>query len=240
MNSADRSESGRRTTSPRATDAGARRLPTLRLVAAPSSEGVATDEQLFREFRTHDDLAAFDTIVHRYERELFAYLRRYLGSAESAEDVFQATFLKVYVNRLQFAEGRSFRPWLYAVATHQAIDSRRRVQSRRMLSLDQGLDRDSDSGAMSERLSAAGGSAAEVAEEHESNERVRAAIEALPGALRETLLLIYYRGLKYRQAASVLGIPVGTVKSRLHAALTRLGDALRSVGEASAVAGRGF
>ena len=240
MNSAARSEPGRRTSSPRDTGNGSQRLPTLRLVAAPSSEGAATDEQLFREFRTHDDLAAFDTIVHRYERELFAYLRRYLGSAESAEDVSQATFLKVYVNRLQFEDGRAFRPWLYAVATHQAIDSRRRVQSRRMLSLDQGTDRDSGSGTMSERLPAAGGSAAEVAEEHESTERVRAAIDALPGALRETLLLIYYRGMKYRQAASVLGIPVGTVKSRLHAALARLGGSLRRPVEASAVAGHGF
>jgi RNA polymerase sigma-70 factor (ECF subfamily) len=240
MTSTARSEPSRRTTSQRDTGKGSRRLPTLRLVATPSSEGAATDEQLFRDFRAHDDLSAFDAIVHRYERELFAYLRRYLGSAESAEDVFQATFLKVYVNRLQFEEGRSFRPWLYAVATHQAIDSRRRVQSRRMLSLDQGLDRDSGSGTMSEWLSAAGGSAAEVAEEHESTERVRAAIEALPGALRETLLLIYYRGMKYRQAASVLGIPVGTVKSRLHAALVRLGGSLRGPDETSAVAAPGF
>lgn len=209
------------------------RLPTLRLVSAPSTESPATDEQLFREFRSHEDVSAFEAIVHRYERELFAYLRRYLGSAESAEDVFQATFLKVYRHRLRFQEGRPFRPWLYAVATHEAIDSQRRMQARRMLSLDRGLDPVTGSGTLGDLLAAAGDTAAEAAEAQEATERLRAAVDRLPQTLRETLLLIYYRGMKYRQAATALGIPVGTVKSRLHTAIVRLGVALQDRAEAS-------
>ena len=64
-------------------------------------------------------------------------MRRYVGSAEMAEDVFQATFLQVYVKRDRFEVGRRFRPWLYTIATNQAIDAQRRNRRHRMVSLDQ-------------------------------------------------------------------------------------------------------
>ena len=60
-------------------------------------EAVVSDEDLLGRCRSGEDPAAFETLVHRYEHELFSYLRRYLGSAEMAEDVFQATFLQVHL-----------------------------------------------------------------------------------------------------------------------------------------------
>ncbi|MFM7033746.1 MAG: RNA polymerase sigma factor, partial [Planctomycetia bacterium] len=94
-----------------------------RLTGSPGagSGGGPTDEELLARFRKDDDAAAFESLVHRYERELFSYLRRYLGSTEMAEDVFQATFLQVHLKKEQFEEGRRFRPWLYTIATNQAI-----------------------------------------------------------------------------------------------------------------------
>lgn len=205
-------------------------LPTLRLVSTPSSESPATDEQLFWEFRAHDDRSAFDTIMHRYDAELHDFLRRYLGNAESADDVFQATFLKIFVNRLHFEDGRSFRPWLYTVAKNQAIDSQRRGHARRTVSLDQPLgqpfDADADSATLCGLLSADGDSAADVAEQHESEERVREAINGLSPPLKEALRLVYFHGMKYDQAAHVMKIPVGTVKSRLRSAILKLATAL--------------
>ncbi len=201
-------------------------LPTLQLVSAPSSESPASDEQLFQEFRAHDDRSAFDAIMHRYDVELHDFLRRYLGNAESADDVFQATFLKIYVNRLHFDEGRSFRPWLYTVARNQAIDSQRRGHARRTVSLDQRLDQDPDADTICGLIAGDGGSASDVAEEHEAAERVREAVNGLSPPLKETLLLVYYRGMKYEQAARLLDIPVGTVKSRLRSAILKLGTAL--------------
>jgi RNA polymerase sigma-70 factor (ECF subfamily) len=59
----------------------------------------------------------------------------------------------------------------------------------------------------------------------ERKERVRAGVDRLPDFLREVVLLAYYQGLKYREIAEILGIPVGTVKSRLHAALLKLQEA---------------
>ena len=95
-----------------------------------------TDEVLIRRFQQSGDTAAFESLVHRYERDLFGYLRRYLHSAEMAEDVFQTTFLQVHLKRDAFADGRRFRPWLYAIATHQAIDAQRRNRRHRAVDLD--------------------------------------------------------------------------------------------------------
>ena len=87
--------------------------------ATPVSREQLSDEQLFHRFRSHGDLRAYEVLVHRYEQPLFGYLHRYLGSAELAEDVFQATFLRLYVKSDCFKQGRTFRPWIYAIATHK-------------------------------------------------------------------------------------------------------------------------
>jgi len=183
-----------------------------------------TDEELLAHFRENDDALAFESLVRRYESELFSYLRRYLGNAEMAEDVFQATFLQVHLKKDQFEEGRRFRPWLYTIATNQAIDAQRRNKRHRMVSLDHRTGGEDDVGTLVEMLSGSDRTADEKMEDEEAREWVRTAVGDLPETLRTALLLVYHQGMKYREAADVLGIPVGTVKSRLHAALLRLNE----------------
>jgi len=186
------------------------------------ADGVS-DEELFRLCRSAGDGRAFESLVQRYEGELFNYLRRYLGNAEMAEDVFQATFLQVHLKQDQFEEGRRFRPWLYTIATHQAIDAQRRNKRHRMVSLDHRTG-DDDIGTLVDMLAADGQTAAEQLQAEEARDWVRSAVEELPEPLRAALLLVYHQGMKYREAADVLGIPVGTVKSRLHSALLKLNE----------------
>ena len=95
-----------------------------------------SDEDLLLRYRDSQERNLFDELVHRYEREIYNYLRRYLGSIESAEDVFQATFLQLHLKCTQYEEGRKVRPWLYTIATNQAIDAQRRNKRHRTLSLD--------------------------------------------------------------------------------------------------------
>ncbi|HEX3870614.1 MAG TPA: sigma-70 family RNA polymerase sigma factor, partial [Pirellulales bacterium] len=109
---------------------------------APSRE--QTDEELFGAYRRTQDRHAFAELVHRYERELYTYLRRYLGDAALAEDAFQSTFLQVHLKCHQFEEGRKFRPWLYTIATNQAIDAQRRNKRHRMVSLDRRTTNESE------------------------------------------------------------------------------------------------
>jgi len=182
-----------------------------------------TDEVLIRRFQQSGDTAAFESLVHRYERDLFGYLRRYLHSAEMAEDVFQATFLQVHLKRDAFEDGRRFRPWLYAIATHQAIDAQRRNRRHRMVELDR-RQGDDEGHAFLAAIASREGTADDEAAAEESRQHVRSAIDALSAPQRLVVELVYQQGMKYREAATRIGIPVGTVKSRIRAALLKLGE----------------
>ena len=105
-------------------------------VSQNSNLAALSDEELLLQYRETGDRQLFSQLVHRYERELFSYLRRYLGDAEMAEDAFQAAFLQIHLKCEQFEPGRKFRPWLYTIATNQAIDAQRRNKRHRMVSLD--------------------------------------------------------------------------------------------------------
>lgn len=184
----------------------------------------STDENLLAQYRETGDRKIFETLILRYEREIFSYLRRYIGNNEMAEDAFQGTFLQVHLKCQQFDLTRRFRPWLYAIATNQAIDVGRRNKRHRMVSLDQSLPTGGDQrpNTWGEKLVGCVPDPHNVAEGNENARWVDRAVGSLGEPMQQVIQLIYYQGLKYREAAEALGIPVGTVKSRLHAAVNRL------------------
>ena len=198
--------------------------------AEPGPRTAWTDEKLLLTYRDSGDRPAFEELVHRYEKELYGYLRYYLGNAEMADDVFQQTFLQVHLKCDQFESDRKLRPWLYAVATNQAIDFRRRSRRHRMASLIAGSEarRRTIPGCSSTCSIAPSGGRPKKAS-CPNSEAVRRAVDELPEQTRQVVLLVYFQGLKYREAADVLSIPVGTVKSRLHAAVQKLGEALTPI-----------
>lgn len=187
-----------------------------------------TDEELLLHYQQHGQRQAFEELVHRYERELYNYLCRYLGDDQLAEDTFQLTFLQVHLKCGQFEPGRKVRPWLYAVATNQATDLQRRNRRHRMASLDRrtGDQGEQDAASLVDLLDGKDRGPADRFESAEQAEVVRDAVDQLAEPLRRVVMLVYYQGLKYREAAEVLSIPVGTVKSRLHAAIQKLSEAL--------------
>jgi RNA polymerase sigma-70 factor (ECF subfamily) len=195
---------------------------------APVSLDARTDEDLLLGYGRRGDRRVFDELVYRYERELFGYLRRYLGDAQQAEDVFQQTFLQVHLKCGQFEPGRKVRPWLYAIATNQAIDLQRRNRRHRMASLDRrrGGDSQDESGTLGQLLDSPEPDPVEQLQLAERREQVRRAVDDLPEPARQVVILVYFQGLKYREAAEVLSIPVGTVKSRLHTAIHKLSETL--------------
>ena len=95
-----------------------------------------SDESLMSRYRDTGLEATFTELVHRYERELFRYLARYLGDSTLADDVFQNTFLQIHQRGL-YEDGRPFRPWLYAIASHQAVDAMCKAGRHPTISLDQ-------------------------------------------------------------------------------------------------------
>ena len=186
-----------------------------------------TDEQLLHNYRESGDRELFARLVRRYERELYAYLRRYLGNAEMAEDVFQSTFLQVHLKCDKFDTSRRFKPWLYTVATNQAIDAQRRNKRHRMVSLNRTNQNDDsvDVGALIDLMVSKDTGPLDHVSQLERGQWVQNAISQLSDQMRSVVNLVYYEGMKYREAADILDIPVGTVKSRLHAAILKLNEA---------------
>jgi RNA polymerase sigma-70 factor (ECF subfamily) len=185
-----------------------------------------SDEELLASFQ-RGRREAFGVLVRRYERELYGYLRRYLGDANLADDVFQNTFLQLHTKISKYEPGRPVRPWLYTIATHQAIDALRRAGRHQALSLEQQREggADGDVHTLAGMLESRAAGPMDRALEEERRLSVRASVDGLPDFLRQVVILAYYQGLKYREIADVLAIPVGTVKSRLHAALVKLQEA---------------
>jgi RNA polymerase sigma-70 factor (ECF subfamily) len=182
-----------------------------------------SDEELLTAFR-QGQREAFGVLVRRYEREMYGYLRRYLGDDNLADDVFQNTFLQVFVKIDQYEAGRPVRPWLYTIATNQAVDALRRNGRRPAASLDQMVRETSEGEVRSllDLLESNSPDPLEMLQHEELRLTVRASVDQLPDFLRQVVILAYYQGLKYRDVAEILDIPVGTVKSRLHAALVKL------------------
>jgi len=182
-----------------------------------------SDEELLTQF-CMGQTEAFGVLVKRYERELYGYLQRYLGDRNLADDVFQNTFLQLYTKSGKYEAGRPVRPWLYTIATHQAIDALRRNGRHQAISLDQGREElpEGDVRTLIDLVEARGPGPLDQAQGGERRERVRGSVDKLPDFLRQVVVLAYYQGLKYREIAEILDIPVGTVKSRLHAALVKL------------------
>lgn len=182
---------------------------------------ILTDEALLGRLRAGEsDL--FGELVRRYERELYGYLRRYVGDDELAADVFQNTFVAVFTKLDQYEPGRTVRPWLYTIATHQAIDALRRRQRRKDTRATDGSE--NPGRPLLELLASTEVGPDEKAESEEMRRVVRAAVDSLPDLLRGVVLLCYFQGLSNQDAADILGVPVGTVKSRLHTAVAKLAE----------------
>jgi RNA polymerase sigma-70 factor, ECF subfamily len=194
------------------------------------------DEELLSEYAATGNRLAFEELVRRFERELYNYLRNHLGDAQLAEDAFQATFLQLHLKCHQFTPGRPLRPWLYTIANNQATDILRRNRRHKAVSLsamagDIGFADQRQS--LADLLEAADGDPSQQIACDEDCQKTRSAVEHIPAKLRQVLDLVAFQGLKHREAAAVLGIPLGTVKSRMNKAMRILHTALLSIGHAA-------
>ncbi len=168
-----------------------------------------SDEALFERL-LGGQLGAFDELYARFERPLFGFIYSQLGDAAEAEDVLHEAFMAVLRARDERRSVRSFRAWLYGVAHHLCLN---RVRSRK---------RAAKATEAVARVQASAEAPAELTVElAERAEGLRRAVERLPAPLGE-LYHLRAAGMSYQDAASVTGVPVGTVKSRMHEMIKRL------------------
>ena len=191
-------------------------------------EGV-TDARLLQLHRSGQDgpepgRTALESLIHRYERDLFFFLLRFVNDRAAADDLFQETFLQVHKSAATFDVEKRFKPWLFTIGANKARDYLRRNKRHRALPLDAKVGGSSGGGggegaSFVDLMVADLPDPGRVAAEGEVAALVREVVADLPDHLREVLVLAYFQKLAYKQIAGMLGIPLGTVKSRLHAAV---------------------
>lgn len=184
-----------------------------------SQRQAISDADLLRRYLEGEG-EAFATLIHRYQRELFNFLVRFTGDVTLAEDVFQETFLQLHISAGAFDTTRRLKPWLFTIAANKARDAMRSRMRRQSAPLDAAVpgshdDRTTYADLMPANVPAPDESALNL----EDRQAVRKIIEEMPENLRLVLLLSYFNELPYKEIAEMLNVPLGTVKSRLHAAI---------------------
>jgi len=175
-----------------------------------------SDEQLVAAYQ-RGDVDAFTQLVGRYEEELYHFLVRFVGQTSLAEEAFQEAFMQVHISVDRFDTSRRFRPWLYTIAANKARDmlrSRARRPAVQITVKDDESDADLWAHLLRDETTPDN-----ILDQKEEKEKVQQVIAAMPDRFREILLMAYFQQLSYKEMAETLEIPLGTVKSRLHAAV---------------------
>ena len=172
------------------------------------------------------DEAAFEQIMNLYADRLYSYILRMVGNATDAEDLVQETFLRAYQGLPNFDGRASLGTWLYRIATNLCIDHQRR-RARRVLTVSYSTHDDEDGEATEwDFPDQQTPNPLEAALNRELEAVVEEAIGKLSPKLKTVLLLYDVEELSYEEIARVLGIPIGTVKSRLNHARTQIQKAV--------------
>jgi RNA polymerase sigma-70 factor (ECF subfamily) len=153
---------------------------------------------------------SFEELVRRYQRPISAYVYRMVGNYESALDLTQEIFIKVYNSLRRYRAEFKFSTWIYKIAHNAAVDHLRRSATREQ-SLVLGPEGDSfDLPLESARLSPE-----QESERKERRGEIEAVVRALPANYRELIILRHSQDLSYEEIVEVTGLPLGTVKNRL-------------------------
>lgn len=187
-----------------------------------------SDEEVFERF-LDGDVGAYRTLIERYHDDLLRFLTRLVGDRVAAEDLFQETFLQIHQSAHTFDVSRRFRPWLFTIAANKGRDFMRKRSRQRAVELSAPIGGPDGNASFVDLLEVDVPSPDAALDASERDVQVQTALSRLQPALREVLLLAYFQRLSYQQIADDLGIPLGTVKSRMHAAVAGFARAWQAV-----------
>src|SRR5215213_8520351 len=153
---------------------------------------------------------SFEELVRRYQRPIVGYVFRMLGDYDSALDVTQEVFIKIYNSLHRYSSDYKFSTWLYRIAHNATIDHIRRNSANT-----QSIETETPDGAYQLQIESRDPSPEVVRERKEWKVEIEAVVKRLPTAYRELILLRHSQDLSYDEIAEVTGLPLGTVKNRL-------------------------
>lgn len=189
------------------------------ILATVSSLFSMTDEQAMWRVRTHDDPHAFAQLVQRWEKPIQRLCCRMLGDPHKGQDLAQDAFARLFSKRKEYEPTGRFSTFLWRIALNLCYDELRRLKRRPEAPLEiENLE--SDGSVPQFRVVEPAPDAALL--RREECQIIQDAVTQLSEAYRTVVILRHYEDLKFREIADVLGIPEGTVKSRMAEALTQL------------------
>ena len=190
------------------------------------TDGLPTDEELVAR-SVEGDLEAFNQLVVRWERPIYALAYRVIGREEDARDVCQETFLRAFRAIKGFKGQAKFSSWLYRIALNLCRDWMRRERRAPLVQVPDGTDPME----IANELPAPIESLDETVARREMTSAVARAMAALSEEQRTAIILKEYHGLTFQEIADTLGCPLSTVKTRLYQGLTVLRRELGAEGQ---------
>ncbi len=178
-----------------------------------------TDEELMLRFQNGDE-SSYSELVERYKNKLMNHIFYYMKDKESAEDIVQDTFVRVYLNKDKYKEIAKVSTWIYTIAINLAKTSLSRSGKMNSFSIT-GKDGENDYEIKDKNSSTDG----DVLK-NELSGIIMSSIDSLEDKFREIVMLRDIDEMSYEEIAALLQIPTGTVKSRLNRARLNLRDAL--------------
>jgi RNA polymerase sigma-70 factor (ECF subfamily) len=179
-------------------------------VAVENFVGVADCDLVSRAVAGRED--GFEELVRRYQRPIAAYVYRMVGDYDTALDLTQEVFIKVYGSLRRYLPEYKFSTWIYRIAHNSAIDHLRRQGAGRMEKLDYTSD---ETGTFEKPLASGAPTPEQLSERAERRAEIEEVVEALPGVYKELITLRHAHDMSYDEIAEVTGLPLGTVKNRI-------------------------
>lgn len=191
--------------------------------ARPSSPYSHTDEEIIARAR-NGELAMFHMLVDRHQGAIFNVVLRTVNDPATAEDITQDAFIRAWKSLSQF-RGGNVRGWLMRIAVNRAYDELRSQKRKPSTSLD---DMDVEPVGTWSTQTAAGEHPEAFADRNALSGTLEQALAKLPADQQTAVLLVDLQGFSYDEAAGIMGVAAGTVKSRMSRARTKLRQELRA------------
>ena len=190
----------------------------------PNVREPVSDELALVQSAKGGDVAAFEELVRRYDRNVFRIAQHITQNREDAEDVVQEAFLKAYGNLAQFQGQSKFYTWLVRIAVNEALMKLRRRRPERMVSLDEDVKTEDDS--VPREVADWAPNPEQLYNQSELHEILTRTIQGLPPGFRTVFVLRDVEGLSTEETAEALGLSILAVKSRLLRARLQLRERL--------------
>tara|TARA_Y100001935_G_C17102698_1_gene406764 strand:- start:133 stop:708 length:576 start_codon:yes stop_codon:yes gene_type:complete len=184
-----------------------------------------TDEELIFQFQ-EGNIEAFNELVRRYKDKLLNYVYYYFNDLDTAEDIVQDTFVKLYTHKNSYKEVAKFSTWIYTIAGNLSKTELRKRKRRKTFSMSDYTNDDYDL-----IIKSKGVSPDEKHDIDENLQKLKQALKKISTDFKTVLILRDIQELSYETISNITSMPLGTVKSRINRARMKLYELIKEEGE---------